>query len=1042
MYNPANVNAPGSNFESRWEWIEVHNPTANDVYLHTLYDSALDSVHDFNLFFETVPPGETIVIGYSANLTSSEWNLAAAQVINLDTDADGPRYDNSPGDTLYLFGSDSLSGDDAQLLDVVAYGDGNGNDWPAQNYRSSIYLMDGALDPVSNDTGSNWCISLPGVNGAVATMETLGPPPDADEGSPGVLPSGPCAANTAPGALGDSIYLNDSDGTVAITVDVSDADGDPLGVVIEMLPSPVAPTTLGSGGNLSDPNAGAIGAVPYTLAANGKVVEFTPNGIDAGVYSFGFRAYDGTDYSGYAYVTIYIQDTNSVVITEIMDDPQNANGYDFYDSDWEYVEIYNPTGSTVQLGTLWDDGQWSTGNLSGQSIPSGAGRVITRSASTEVGARTTADFAAEWGISAGDIIVVDRTTLPYLNNGADDLYLFDSTGRLLDVVRYADGGAWPTSDNQSSIFLFCDHISSVDNDSGANWRLSLDTYAGAYESAGNWPPAGIGDIGSPALVQVPPSCGNYPPEALDSRGAVAMNSPGTLMTLAAWDDGYPSGTLTFTIETLPVQSTTTSLREPGSMTPITTVPWTLPAGVNQVWYTPPTGYTSSVFAGDDTFDYSVSDGAASSALDATCTPVVQKGGLVISEIMYDPRNQNTGTTFEDQWEWVEVRNTTGAGIILQTLTDDDGEDDGQTEVATLIPAGAVRVITQVNNDVDGRTQADFLQEWYDLDAGSVIFIDVTAPGGGPEFLGNSGDRLQLIDDSGNLLDDVLYGVGVSWPAGDGASSIYVPCASLDALSNDDGANWLLSQAGVDGAYQTPTTAGGGLTDNQDVGSPGIVPGATVTKWASVRDHDANDGSLDLRELVLDPAGVGVDARTESRRNGPASPGDGLSGVKMLVITFDQDVTSLYTPGVAELVDANNIATTFSPSSEYLQNGGTELVLEFLSGGDIETGNSTLPDRTCLRLDLSSVITCLSGDTDVMIRSLTGDVAGAVSGFGNGTTNATDSARIRQAFLDSVPPTGDNVRFDVNVNGQTNQTDASLVRDIAFSGGLGVNCPSN
>jgi hypothetical protein len=221
----------------------------------------------------------------------------------------------------------------------------------------------------------------------------------------------------------------------------------------------------------------------------------------------------------------------------------------------------------------------------------------------------------------------------------------------------------------------------------------------------------------------------------------------------------------------------------------------------------------------------------------------------------------------------------------------------------------------------------------------------------------------------------------------------------------------------------------------------IDAACTITKWASIRDHDNTVGTS-LQEVGLDPIATGTEVRSESRRNGLTAPGGpNPSGIKMIVIDFDKDVTSSYVPGVT-VVDANNGANTYNPSSEYLQNGGTQLVLEFMTTvpGDLDVDDSTLPDEVCYVIDLASNVTCLQGDTDCMVRALTGDVAGSVSGFGNGSTNTTDSAAIRAEFLAGTIVAGDDARYDVTANGQINQTDASYVRDISFSGGLGVTCP--
>jgi hypothetical protein len=217
------------------------------------------------------------------------------------------------------------------------------------------------------------------------------------------------------------------------------------------------------------------------------------------------------------------------------------------------------------------------------------------------------------------------------------------------------------------------------------------------------------------------------------------------------------------------------------------------------------------------------------------------------------------------------------------------------------------------------------------------------------------------------------------------------------------------------------------------------PDPEARKWASLRDHDPRPGVVDLREIVLDPDASGSAVVSETRRNGPASPGDGLSGIKMIRVDFRHDVSSRYTPGVVA-EDLTRPGQYYAATNEYLVDGGTALIIEFMDSPDIETANSTLPRDGCYRIDLNENFWFVWNGV-CMVRSLTGDVAGNASGFGNGTTNTTDAVAIRNAFLNGVVPTGENVRFDINANGQINQTDASFVRDIAFNGGLGASCPN-
>ena len=91
-----------------------------------------------------------------------------------------------------------------------------------------------------------------------------------------------------------------------------------------------------------------------------------------------------------------------------------------------------------------------------------------------------------------------------------------------------------------------------------------------------------------------------PPTALDGAVLTGLNTPVTV-TLQATDDGRPNppGVLSYLIVSLPAHGT---LRDPGAGN-ITTVPYTLVSGGNQVVYAPATGY-----AGADSFPFKANDG--------------------------------------------------------------------------------------------------------------------------------------------------------------------------------------------------------------------------------------------------------------------------------------------------------------------------------------------------------------------------------------------------------------------------------------------------
>ncbi|UCG33567.1 MAG: S8 family serine peptidase, partial [Phycisphaerales bacterium] len=72
--------------------------------------------------------------------------------------------------------------------------------------------------------------------------------------------------------------------SVDLTLEATDANDDPLEFVIVQLPE---------NGTLIDPAAGPIATTPYTLAAGGNVVTYSPDGAFAGLDVFQYQADDG-----------------------------------------------------------------------------------------------------------------------------------------------------------------------------------------------------------------------------------------------------------------------------------------------------------------------------------------------------------------------------------------------------------------------------------------------------------------------------------------------------------------------------------------------------------------------------------------------------------------------------------------------------------------------------------------------------------------------------------------------------------------------------
>ncbi|NJN67025.1 MAG: hypothetical protein HC884_10110, partial [Chloroflexaceae bacterium] len=224
-------------------------------------------------------------------------------------------------------------------------------------------------------------------------------------------------------------------------------------------------------------------------------------------------------------------------------------------------------------------------------------------------------------------------------------------------------------------------------------------------------------------------------------------------------------------------------------------------------------------------------------------PSAGSANLVISEIMYNPAST------EDNWEWVEVYNdgTASADLSGYVLDDFNTVAHGSANIASgTIPAGSTAVLY----NADDVSAANFEAAW-----GSGINLIAVTDWNAMQ-LNNTGDQVSLWDSfasySGdhqahaNAIETANYTTSSPWPASNNSASIYLTDPSAD---NSIGSNWSLSQASVDGAYQSTAAGGNG---GGDVGSPGGVPGGSGDAAPSISSTTPADSAT----------GVAADANLE------------------------------------------------------------------------------------------------------------------------------------------------------------------------------------
>lgn len=156
---------------------------------------------------------------------------------------------------------------------------------------------------------------------------------------------------------------------------------------------------------------------------------------------------------------------NHLVISEVHYNPDTAHGVAGSPDDNEWVEIYNPTGSSVIMDNWWiGDTAASIDRIpNGTTIPAGGYLVISQSS-------TTPSF---WPSTSAVFVSLEATIGGGLSNTNDAVFLFDASGATTTVDAVSWGanvlafnpGAAGAGDGQS----LARSVLTADTDSAADW---------------------------------------------------------------------------------------------------------------------------------------------------------------------------------------------------------------------------------------------------------------------------------------------------------------------------------------------------------------------------------------------------------------------------------------------------------------------------------------------------------------------------------------------------------------------------------------------
>ena len=102
-----------------------------------------------------------------------------------------------------------------------------------------------------------------------------------------------------------------------------------------------------------------------------------------------------------------------------------------------------------------------------------------------------------------------------------------------------------------------------------------------------------------------------------------------------------------------------------------------------------------------------------------------------------------------------------------------------------------------------------------------------------------GEHLELHRSDGTIIDEVNYRTSAPWPqlTAQGGPSIYLK--ALNAVANDNPANWSASAPGVAGARNNTITE---IFNRIDAGSPATVSTGAIMSMTSSRAVDANQAT--------------------------------------------------------------------------------------------------------------------------------------------------------------------------------------------------------
>ncbi len=411
--------------DTNYEWFEVYNPLATDLYVGGMVvsDAGADSF--------TVADG-TVIAALSYFVFGQ----------SMDAVPGGPDYDWSDSGSFLLANGDDeiILTYDSVIIDSVTYDDCSGCFPDPSGASVSLSYFSYTED---NNDGSLWCAGT----SAYDANNNLGTP--GTENAVCVAPD-PCDGVTC-----DAPPAAACDGNTAVTyAEAGTCDaGDCTYTQTQTDCGDDATCTGGQCVDNADPCATvSCDDVPDNYCTGDIATVYEAGVCTDGVCSYGSTETDCSLTSQVCQQGSCVTETAAynIVINELHYNSSSAQGNDNL---WEFLELYN-AGDTVNLeGCSFSAGVSHT--FDSVTFEAGTYLVLTVNASNYASLSAT---VVEWSSGA-------------LGNSGEEVTLVDPNGTVIDTVTYDDGSGWPSSADGGGPSLELKDVG-LDNADSSNWQAS------------------------------------------------------------------------------------------------------------------------------------------------------------------------------------------------------------------------------------------------------------------------------------------------------------------------------------------------------------------------------------------------------------------------------------------------------------------------------------------------------------------------------------------------------------------------------------------